>query len=192
MLEIGLMAILAIMMARRGYGRGRKFRKYLRGNVDEKMDIGTLAARTLVAQVFGETVQERTYISSLVAAWALDDVTVAADDGPLMVGVAHSDYSAAEIEEFIETTGSWNEADLVQAREVAKRFIRVVGIFRSAPGGLLGSATLNEGRPIKTKLGWILTTGQSLDLWAYNLGASAYATTTPSLVCQGHANLWPT
>ncbi len=192
MYNILLGALLALLMARRGRGRRGKFRRYLRGNVDEKMALGTLAPQTAVVQAFGETVSERTYVSSLIATWAMSEFTIAAGDGPIMVGVMHSDYSAAELEEFIENTGSWNEASLVQTKEIGRRLIRVVGIFRTPSISGAGSAViLNEGRPMRTKLGWILTTGQTLDVWAYNLGASGLATTDPQLLVQGHANLWP-
>ncbi len=179
-------------MARKGRGRrSGRFRRYLRGNVDEKLSLGTLAARTLISQVFGEVVTETTFVTSLVAAWAMDAFTVATDDGPIMVGISHSDYTSAEIEEFIENTGSWNVASLVQTREIGRRLIRVIGIFRNDGSSSTAPVTLNEGRPIRTKLKWTLNTGQSLDVWAYNLGASALATTDPGVFVQGHANLWP-
>ncbi len=169
--------------------RRRKFRRYLKGNLDEQIGIGTLAGRTLVRAGGDEQVSERTWVTSMVASWILSEVTLAANVGPLLVGIAHSDYSAAEIEEFIENTGSWDEGDLVQ-QEVAKRKIRVVGTF---PIGIsaTGWDVLNEGRPIKTKLGWYLTTGDGIAYWAYNLGSAAFSATVPEIDIQGHINLWP-
>ncbi len=163
--------------------------RYIRGNVDEKMALTTLAARTLVSNVYAESVEERTYISSQVVTHSLSDLTLGTGIGPIMVGVAHSDYSAAEIEEFIENTGSWSEGDLVQSKEVGARRIRIIGIFRMEQGVM--DAVLNNGKPIRTKLGWILTTGQTLDQWAYNLGSAPIATTVPQYNVEGHANLWP-
>ncbi len=167
----------------------KKFRKYLRGNVDEELTIAALGSRALTAVAFDETVDERTFVSSLVASYSMDEFTLGANIGPIMVGIAHGDYTAAEIEAFIENTGSWSEGDLV-SQEVAKRKIKIVGIFDDDSVSL-GAVTLNEGKPIKTKLNWVLTQGQTIDLWAYNLGAAAVATTTPSVHCEGHANLWP-
>ncbi len=158
--------------------------------MNESFSLGTLAGRTLVLSAVSETVQERTYVSSMVAAWSMIDLTEAPADGPIMVGVMHSDYTVTELEEFLENAGSWNEASLVQTREIGRRLIKKVGTFPSS--GISGGAqVLNEGRPIKTKLGWVLTTGQTLDLWAYNLGTSALATTVPQVTVEGHANLWP-
>ncbi len=100
-----------------------------------------------------------------------------------MIGLAHSDYTDAEIEEYIETTDSWDQGNLVQGKEVRKRLIRRIGIFGS-------SGVLNDGKPIHTRLNWLLRTGQTISLWAYNRGASALATTDPQVVAEGHANLW--
>ncbi len=189
MLEILVIGIAMLVMARRPKPK-RRMGKYIRGTVDEELTIAGLATRSLTLVAFDEAVEERSFISSIVASWSMDEWTPTANAGPIMVGVAHSDYTAAEIEEWIENTASWSEGDLVQSREIGKRLIRKVGIFRDR-GVVLENIVLGNGRPIKTKLGWILTTGQTLDLWAYNLGGASVATTTPSIHCEGHANLWP-
>ncbi len=171
---------------------GKRMGKYIRGNVDEEVDLGTLAAKTLTGVSFDETVEERTLISSLVASWSMEDWTPTANAGPIMVGVAHNDYSNAEVESFIENTGSWKEGDLVQSREIGRRLIKIIGTFPGEGGEGAGSVqVLNEGKPIKTKLNWILTSGKTLRVWAYNLGTAAAATTDAQVHAQGHANLWP-
>ncbi len=169
----------------------RKFRRYLRGSVDEELGLGTLAAKTVVGVDFDETVNERTLVSSIIGRYSLSNVTPVALTGPVLVGIAHGDYSDAEIEAWIENTGSWNEGDKV-AQEIAKRKIRRVGTFPSSPTGIpADQAVLKDGEPIKTKLNWILNQGESLKLWAYNTGSIAFATTAPVVDVQGHANLWP-
>ncbi len=173
---------------KRKYSR-RKRGKYLRGNVDEKFDIATLAALALVQQPMDETVNERTFISSAVCAWSINEWTAAAGVGPLMVGYAHSDYTAAEIEEFIENLGSWNEGDQI-AQERGRRKIKVVGIFQN-PDGPTVSFVLNDGKPIYTKLNWMLLQGQNISTWGYNLGTQPFATTDPEVRVQGKVYLWP-
>ncbi len=169
----------------------RKFRRYIKGIVDETLPLTALAARDVVTQTFDDSVNERTWISSVRGSWSLDGLTHAENIGPIMVGIAHSDYTDAEIEEFIENTGSWDEGDLV-SQEVGKRKIRIVGIFQTPPGAqAVDVMVLNDGKPITTKCGWILNQGQTLDLWAYNLGSAAVATTVPNVHLEGHANLWP-
>ncbi len=178
-------------MARKKASRRRMRGRYLKGNVDEGLALGTLGSNVLVGVLFDDSVTERTRVSSVVATYSMSEFTQATGDGPIMVGLAHGDYTDAEVEEFIEQTGSWAEANLV-GREVANRKVRILGTFPSAAGAGVASeaVALNEGRPIKTKLNWVLTTGQTLRLWAYNLGASALATTDPAVRAQGHANLW--
>ncbi len=161
----------------------------MKGTVDEQVNAGTLASKDVTATAFDETVNERTLVSSIVARYSLLNVTKASGVGPLMVGVAHGDYSAPEIEEWIENTGSWNEGDLVN-QEIAGRKIRKIGIF-DQPATISESSVLNDGKAIKTKLNWILLQGQGLQYFLYNLGSSAFSTTDPAMNAQGHANLWP-
>ncbi len=163
--------------------------KYIRGSIDEQLSLTTLAARTLVGAVFDETVNERTLVSSIVASWSLRNASPASDVGPVLVGIAHSDYTDAEVEAYIEASGTWDEGDKIQ-QEIMKRQIRQVGTLRVLEAATLQSR-LADGRMIKTKLNWILNQGQTLRVWAYNLGQAAFATTVPVVDVQGHANLWP-
>ncbi len=178
-------------MARHGRGRkGRNMSRYLKGMIDEELSIGTLAGRTMVKVDFDETVNDRTLVSSIVATYVWSDPTPGEDIGPLMVGIAHSDYLFGEIEQVIENTGSWDEGNL-PSQEIAKRKVRIIGIFETTIA--VGAAfALNNGKPIKSKLNWILSAGDTLSVWAYNLGANAFATTVPEVHVQGHANLFPT
>ncbi len=179
-------------MARKGRKQYRRKRRalddYLPGAVSVKLDVGALSAKKAVSQVFPDTVTERTRISSIRASYTLDEYTAGVDDGPVMVGIAHSDYTAQQIEDWIEQLDSWDVGALV-SREISKRLIRKVGIFKN-PADATGSSVLNDGRPIRTKLNWPLNTGETLQLWAYNLGASNLAGTNPNLSCEGKANLW--
>ncbi len=187
MLEIALFAlVLAIMGAKAGK---RRYRRYLKGVIQNRFTLGTLAATTLLGDDISDAVTERAWLSSVVATWSMDQFTQGAGDGPILVGIAHSDYTDSEIEEWVEQTSSWEEADLV-AQEVAKRKIRRVGTF-GATGAQLSGVVLNDGKPIRTKCGWMLSSGQIIRLWAYNQGSSALATTSPAVVTAGHANLWP-
>ncbi len=185
-----LLIVACMAMAKARPKRRRRMGRYIRGNVDEELALTTLASKDVVGAVFDETVNERTFVSSLVANWSMENFSVAAGVGPIIVGVAHGDYSDAEIEEWIEGTGQWNEGDLVASREIGKRLIRQVGSFRS-PAASLGIVQLNDGRPVKTKLNWILLQGQTLRVWAYNAGSQPVATTSPSVTVNGHVNLWP-
>ncbi len=178
------MAILMVLAGR------RKFRRYLRGSIDFQLALGTLATKVVIGGTVGDTVSEKAWCSSIVCSHSMADFTAAADKGPVVVGVAHGDYSDAEVEEWIETIDSWEEADMI-GQEIGRRKIRRIGTFRVPVGAVPGDIQiLNDGRNIRTKCGWMLTTGQTLRFWAYNLG-DASLTTGAEYNVQGHANLWP-
>ncbi len=184
-------SVFLVLLAKRGKrGGSRRRRRYLRGKILQDCDLGALATKSLVSCVSSEVASERLFVTSVDLSWALKDLIVVADDGPVIVGIAHSDYSAAEIEAVIENAGSWSEGDLI-AQEIAKRKIRIVGQFEQTSAGAQGSQTfvLNEGQPIHTKLNWVLNTGAGLDFFAYNNGDDAL-TTGGALSIAGHANLW--
>ncbi len=187
-----LLTILIVCMAKKGRGRRRRsMGRYIRGAIDEELDLGTLAGRTGILAIFDNVVNERTLVTSIQATWSLADWTVATADGPVLVGVCHSDYNIAEVEEYLEQTQSWNEGNMI-AQEINQRKIRRIGEFQSPIGGVAADAqVLNDGRPIKTKLNWIMLQGQSLNIWAYNQGSSAFATTNPTLRAAGVAHLFP-
>ncbi len=185
-----ILAIFALLLSLAKHGKRRKFRRYLRGNADELLALGTLASRTLVSVAFDETVAERAFVTSLIATWSMENFTDNAGDGPILVGVAHSDYTSAEVEEWIENAISWREGNMI-GQEVGRRKVKIVGTF-FATGPSASVEALNSGRPMKTKLNWILSAGQTLQVWAYNLGTSALATTDPQIHVQGHVNIFPT
>ncbi len=164
---------------------------YVKGPISNKLSLGTLAGNTLVGANFAETMTESGRIASVDLTWGLSDFTPAADVGPFVVGVAHSDYDDAEIEEAIEISTGWDRGDKI-AREKASRLVRQVGIFRSPAGGASGvqNMVLNDGRNIKTRLNWGLTTGDTLKFWLFNSGSAAIGTTVPDLNVLGHANLF--
>ncbi len=164
-------------------GKGRRRGKVLKGRISLAVTLGTLANAAAVATAVGDTVQERTLALSIEVTASLRSATPG--EGPLVVGVAHSDYSAAEIEEWIENAGSWDEGDLVN-QEIARRKIRQIGVFDSA----LSTENLAEGQSIKIALKWILTQTQTLDFWVYN--RSGATLTTGTLVnFDGHCWLKP-
>lgn len=167
----------------------RKRGKYLRGRVEEELLLSTLAGKTVLGENFDSVVGERTWLSSVRATWSLGNLTDAFSEGPITVGLAHSDYTDAEIEEFLEVTGSWDEGNLGH-QEQASRRVRVVGTFPSSDQAL-GVTTLNDGKPITTKCGFMLLTGQTAQFWAYNSGSNALTVTSAELTVVGHANLWP-
>ena len=130
----------------------------------------------------GDTVNDRMWLSSVKAVYGIRDFT--AGEGPITFGVAHSDYSNTEIEEAVEAVTSWDLGDLI-AREQANRKVRVIGIFEIDDDG---EEVLNDGKPVRTKLGWMLEAGDTLQYWV--LAQSGTLTTGGVLEATGHANAW--
>lgn len=169
--------------------RRRRFRKYLKGNIDKRVSLGTLAGNTAVLSLVSDSVDEKAYLSSVKATYSLGEVTPLAGNGPCQIFIAHSDYSLAEVEEYIENVQSWSEGDMI-SQEIAKRKIRFVGAFETSDNPL-DVTTMNDGKQITTKCGWMLTSGDTVAFAFYNSGGVAYATTDPEVTINGHANLWP-
>ncbi len=168
----------------------KKFRRYLRGNIDFALALGTLAPSVVIGATVADTVTEKAWVSSISCSHALADFVAVADRGPILVGVAHGDYTDSEVEEWVESIDSWEEADQI-GQEVGRRKIRKIGQFRVPVGSVAGDVqVLNDGKNIRTKCGWMLTTGQTLRFWAYNQGDGALTTGSEWNV-QGHANIWP-
>lgn len=155
-------------------------RGYRKLKLNETMSLATLAAGDVISQAFGGTLNERRVITSLVGLWSLRNLT--AGQGPVEVGVAHSDYTAAEIEECLENLGSWDEGDLI-AEEQTRRKVRMIGAF----SGETTDETLNDGKPIRTKLNWVVASGDTLQVWAWNRD-SGTLTTGSQVVLDGHLN----
>ncbi len=190
MLEHLVFWLVILLMARRDRSEHRRrFTRYIRGNIDLTFSLGALAGADVLVQAVQDSVEERAWLSSIVGTYTMKDLTITPDAGPLHLGVAHSDYTDAEIEEWIELTTGWAEGDQV-SREIAKRKIRRIGSWE-ASGQALATQVLNDGRPITTKCKWMLTTGQNIKFWVYNSGTAALTTTAPDVTVQGHANLWP-
>ncbi len=165
----------------------RSMKGYLKGNIEESLALGTLGTRTLIADTFDESPEEKTLISSIVATWALNGIV--SGQGPIAFGVAHSDYSDAEIEAVLENVASWDQGSKVE-QEIAKRLVRQIGVFVSQTGSGTNDVEFNDGKPMKTKLNWRLNTGDTLKMWAYNISDDALSTADPVMKCNGHANLW--
>ncbi len=193
MIEI-IMTLVALLGLAKRKGR-RKFRRYLRGNINMLVNLGsTLAANTGIRFITSGTVVETAYLSSVRATYTMKNYTEVADAGPIIVYLCHSDFSLAEVEAYIEASGSetWDQGD-IPAQEIMSRGrrIRQVGVFQQYAGGVAGSFVLNNGKPVHTKCGWQLRTGQGVILVFYNTGSAALTTTDPEVNVNGHANLWP-
>ncbi len=174
-------------MAKHGRGRKVNWNKFRSGTIEIDLAMTTLAAKSLVVAT-SENVADTARISSVEAVYGINGWTAGTNVGPFLFGVAHSDYSAAEIEAFIESAGSWDIGDKL-AQEIRTRRVRIIGQIGDGEnaGGL---AQFNDGKMLKSKLNWTLAEGDGLDFWIYNMGTAAVATTVPQFVVFGNASIW--
>lgn len=147
--------------------------------VTVSLTLTTLATKDLLSDTLSNAVDEKCRWMSIEAAYSLVNLTTG--DGPIMFGVAHPDYSDPEIEEAIEAFGAVTLADKI-ANERANRLVRVIGVLTEQETAFRG------GNLVKTRLNWMLATGQQPKVWAYNQGA-ALLSTGSEVTVQGWINL---
>ncbi len=151
-------------MAKKPYRRHSRRFNLRRVRVIPQIPLSTLANVTVLTGAVTGSADGAYRAISISGTWSYK--LVGTTEGPVVVGYAHSDYSVAEIKEALEIQNSINVGDKV-AQEKAKRLVRIVGVFsESLISG--GSATLNDGKPIKTRLNWFIPIGKAVNIFAYN------------------------
>ncbi len=171
-------------MAKKGRRTRRKF-SLRRVRVAASVAIGALATLDVNTGLLTSAAADKLRFISLNASYAWSDFGALADD-TLEFGVAHSDYSAAEVEESLEAAGSIDLGDKV-AQERANRLVRRIGIITSTSAGTLAGRNFNDGVPVKTRLNWLMSAGDTLNIWFRNGSGTVY-TTGSAITCIG--DLW--
>ncbi len=182
-----LLTVPFIGAGRKGRGRRITSQNYRKVQIDEQLGLTTLATKLALVAVIVAGATDKIRISSVKLNCVWDDMTgtggTANEDGPLLIGVAHGDYTVTEVKEFIEASSSVDFDDKIAA-ERSRRLIRVIGTLSAmqisdpANGGLR-----------KIKLNWVLGEASTLNIFAFNTGGSAL-TTGSQLSVSGHANVW--
>ncbi len=156
--------------------------------VESSLAVGALAASDVVVSPLTATSSNTYRVTSIKASYAVVDVP-AIIDGAYQFGIAHSSYTAAQIEECIEATGAVDIGNLV-SQEQANRLVREIGTIsptgQTTPGMEI---SYNEGRPVKTKLNWKIGIGDTLMLYVRN-GSSVVYTTGALIKSKGE--MWVT
>ncbi len=139
------------------------------------MAIGALASKDLISAAATASPVTGMRVMSVNLTYTISNIG-ASDDDAFEFGLAHSDYSAAEIEECLEASGSMDVGDKI-AQEQANRLVRHIGTVSGALAGAQGGgANFNDGKPVKTKLNWLLAPGDSLVTWVRNGSTTIYTT----------------
>ncbi len=165
-------------MGKKGHVGGR----WLRPRLAQEIVLGALATDTLISEGGGGTaVANRVRVTSIDVMVGIHNHT--AGEGPLVIGVAHSDYTDVELLEWYLALAAWSEEDKV-AREQSRRLSRVLGML----SGGSASERLWDGRQRKFRLNWSLGEGQAIKFWCFNSDSNVL--NTGSVVdVDGHANV---
>ncbi len=169
----------------------RKPRRKFSGRVvrlSTNVTVGALATADVTSGPVTSATTAQTRVISMKAVYSW--VEKAQIDGACEIGLAHSDYTAAEIEECLEANASMDVGDLI-ANEQARRMVRTIGVF--AGGGATADGNeiaLNNGNPIHTRLNWVLSQGDAIELWMKN-GSGVIYTTGSSISVLGSVFVKP-
>lgn len=164
--------------------RGRKF-NLRRVRIHSKSACGALAALDVATNVVTNAASDIYRLVSIDCAYSWSEIEATIDDG-CTFGVAHSDYTAAEIEECLESFASMDLGDKV-AQEQSNRLVREIGIISGPHSVVGGGVSFNDGRRVKTRLNWKMVTGDQLGLWIRN-ASNVIWTTGSSVTIDG--DLW--
>ncbi len=149
------------MPTKRKYTRKRRF-NLRRVRTTAEIALSTLAASTVIkVGTVGPTTSPYRLMTAKCV-WSMIGLTEG--EGPILVGLAHSNYSVTEIKECLEIQASISKGLKVE-QEKANRLVRIVGTF----SGKLN--VLNDGKPIRTRLNWAIdasASGDEVVIFAYN------------------------
>ncbi len=165
--------------------KGRKSRRFnlRKVRVTSKLVLSALAALDVASGALTNVVTNK--IRLITADFAYAWANVADIDDGMEFGLAHSDYTSAEIEECLEAGAAFELGDKV-AQERANRLVRSIGVMSGS--GTDGSGmSFKDGERHKTKLNWLLGEGDSLNIWVRN-GSGTIWTTASEIIASG--DLW--
>ncbi len=146
------------------------------------LTLTALAAGDVVQGDFSAVLDGEAWAVWAKGLWSIRNLTLG--EGPVSCGFAHSDYTAAEIEECLEAAASWAQADQI-ANEQRRRKVRRVAVMAHLTGAATGEVVANDGVEIFTKLGWKIEDGQTMATWARNQDGAAPLTVGGALTFSG-------
>lgn len=164
--------------------RSRRRFNLRRVRLADEVQVGALASLDVISGTITNATSDPLRVVTIDCSYSLTDLGATADSGQ-EIGLSHSDYTAAEIEECLEAVGGIDRGDKV-TQERANRLVRVLGQLHDSTGTGAG-LDFNNGLPYKVRLNWYLSTGDTINLWIRN-GSGAVYTTGASIVVIG--NLW--
>ncbi len=143
--------------------------------VQNKIGAGNLATLKVAIGDITDVATDPYRLVTIKASYSWVDVAAIIDDG-FDFGVAHGDYTAVEIEECLDAQSAIDRGDKI-ASEKSNRLIRQIGSIRSpANPSATGSMIFADGRQVKTRLNWYMSTGDKLKGWIRNSSGVVWST----------------
>ena len=164
-----MVGLATIRMAKGRRSRRRWGPNMARIRLNSVPGLSTTADKTALIASLTIASDEEYRALSVKLTWALRDLT--AGQGPFFVGLAHGDYTAIEVEEWFEAAAAISRGDKI-ANEKNSRLCRLVGVFN----GLATNESLNDGKPISTKLNWHIPEGKTINIFVYNDSGAPFTT----------------
>lgn len=137
--------------------------------VEADLGLATLAADTVQISTLCEALSEDFHAISMDSVWSMRGHT--AGEGPIAVGVAHGDFTAAEVEEYLELNYQDPHNKIDAERATRGRWIRTIAIF----DGVASDEKVNNGVNIRTKLNFLIE-DEGFNIWAWNKDSSSLTT----------------
>ncbi len=157
---IVLFTVLMVMAAKRkGYSRRRGARLVVL-KFDVQISMGTLADNAALLTSIISSFTTAFWCSSADVYWSVDGHTT--PEGPLVVGLCHGAYTAAQVVEALDASPTG--PDDVIAIEQGRRMVRRSGQF----AGNLDPEVLNDGKAIRTKCRWTTGIAEDFELFVVN------------------------
>jgi len=151
--------------------KGRKGARLIVLPFEKQLTVGALASQTVIKDDLAQVLLDDVYAISADVYVAVANHTV--NEGPIEVGLCHSDYSGAEVEEYLEVTDSWDFSNQTE-QEKRRRKVRRIGFLDGA--GI--TEKLNDGVKTRVPLKFPLQEGMTLGVWAFNKDSTVLTTGT--------------
>ena len=167
-----MLSLITVLAAK----RGRKRRYNLRMvRFNNRVAGGALASLDVTSGSIMDAATNPYRLVTVKASYSWTDIPNNVDGG-MTFGLAHSDYTAAEIEECLEAQGAIDRGDKI-ALEQSNRLVRQIGVMESrTTSAASGTIVFNDGRQIKTKLNWYIGVGDGISIWMRNASNTAWST----------------
>ncbi len=145
----------------------RKSSNFFAYRIEEQLALATLANGIALTGDLTALGLTKCYLISADLNWTIEGMT--SGQGPIDVGVASGDLTATEIVESLDAKPT-SRSDRIPM-ERSRRPVRRSGSFPSQDV----TETLNDGKPIRTKLKFYIDEGIELVAWARNRSGATLA-----------------